>query len=227
MPWHVTRIEVEASPPPNTLVAICGTSAMNGAPTNTTAIITITMRRIAGVVRAKRTPSARAANTRRGSPGRCGSRTISTAPITARKLNALHHSASSMPPTAIARAASDGPTMRPRFHWAFDNPTAATSCSRGTRSGNDTWNDGNPNITTAPATKASTARPAGVASPVPTHQARNAAITAAIAFVMTSTRRRRSRSAIAEPTGPTIAPGRKPAAATTADHDAFPVVSAT
>ncbi|CAB4583383.1 unannotated protein [freshwater metagenome] len=66
-----------------------------------------------------------------------------------------------------------------------------------------------------------------MASPVPTHTASTAAISPATAFVTINTRRRRSRSAIAEPIGPTIAPGTNPAAATTADHDAFPVVSAT
>ena len=47
------------------------------------------------------------------------------------------------------------------------------------------------------------------------------------ADVAISMRLRSRRSAIAEPTGPSTAPGRKPAAPTIADHDGLPVVSAT
>ena len=227
IPWHVTSTDVAVSVPPNTLVAICDTKAMNGDPMATTAIITASIRRIAGVVRANRTPSPSAANTGRRSPLPCGRRTSDTARIAARKLTALTQSATSMPPIAMAIAAIAGPMMRPRFHCAFDNPTAATRCSRGTRSGNDTWNDGKPNMITAPPTNPRTARPSGVACPPPTHTARNAASNPAIVFVTISTRRRRRRSAIADPMGPTIAPGMKPAALTIADHDALPVVSAT
>ena len=57
--------------------------------------------------------------------------------------------------------------------------------------------------------------------------ASTAASSAERAFVATSTRPRCRRSDIAEPIGPRTADGRKPAAPTTAAHDAFPVVSAT
>ncbi len=116
---------------------------------------------------------------------------------------------------------------RPMFHCAFDNPTAATSWSRGTRFGNVVWNDGNVNIDTLPARKATAANPPGRALPLPTHTAIAEAITDEAMLPTTNTFRRRSRSAIAEPIGPTNAAGMKPAAVTNAAEVALPVVWAT
>ncbi len=75
-----------------------------------------------------------------------------------------------------------------------------------------------------PATKLSPAMPSGVAVPPPTHTARMAATIADKALPTTRMRRLLHRSAIAEPIGPSTPLGRKPAAPTSADHDAFPVV---
>ena len=83
------------------------------------------------------------------------------------------------------------------------------------------------NIETLPAMNATTARPPACASPVPTQTAMAAAIRHDATLPMISTLRRRRRSAIAEPIGPTNAPGIKPAAVTTAAELAFPVVCAT
>ncbi len=147
--------------------------------------------------------------------------------MTARKLTALHHSVVAIPPTAIATPASVGPMMRPRFHCALDNPTAATRCSRGTRRGSVFWKAGKPNAPMEPVHSVRTAMIAGVAWPVPTTIASVPASTADSAFVTTNTRPRCSRSDIADPIGPRTADGRNPAAPTTAAHDAWPVVSAT
>ena len=133
--------------------------------------------------------------------------------ITATKLIELHHSAVPMPPMEIATAASDGPMILPRFHCAFDSPTAATRCSRGTRSGSVDWNDGNVKAPMQPATKLSAAMPSGVAVPPPTHTARIAATIADSALPMARIRRRLHRSAIAEPIGPRIPFGQEPGGA--------------
>ena len=73
--------------------------------------------------------------------------------------------------------------IRPRFHCAFESPTAATRCSRGTRRGSAFWNAGKPNAPTEPVHSDSTAMIAGVARPVPTTIARIAASSADSAFV--------------------------------------------
>ena len=78
-----------------------------------------------------------------------------------------------------------------------------------------------------PATKLSAAMPSGVAVPPPTHTARIAATTADRALPVTSMRRLLHLSAMAEPIGPSTPLGKKPAAPTRADHEAFPVVWAT
>ena len=69
--------------------------------------------------------------------------------------------------------------------------------------------------------------PSGVADPPPTHAARIAATTADKALPATSILRLLHRSAIADPIGPSTPFGRNPAAPTSADNDAFPVVWAT
>ena len=186
-----------------------------------------TIRRMSAFVLAKRKPSISALHTAWRRPVDGSRRTASTQAITARKLTALHHSAALIPPSAMAIPASDGPMMRPRFHWALESPTAATRCSRGTRRGSAFWNAGNPNAPTEPVHSASTAMIAGVARPVLTTIASVAASTADRAFVVTRIRPRCRRSDIADPIGPSTADGRKPAAPTTAAHDALPVVSAT
>ena len=78
-----------------------------------------------------------------------------------------------------------------------------------------------------PATKLSPAMPSGVDVPPPTQTARIAATIADSALPIARIRRLLHRSAIAEPIGPSIPFGRKPAAPTSADHDGFPVVWAT
>jgi hypothetical protein len=216
-----------ASPPNNTFVAICDTNAMNGEAIPIVSTITTSIRRITGWAKAKRNPSASAEKIGRASPGRCGTLTSATATMTAMKLIELHHSAAPMPPIEITTAASEGPMIRPRFHCAFDNPTAATRSSRGTRSGRTDWNDGNVNAPTHPATKLNAAMPTGVAVPPPTHTARTAAMMAASALPTISIRRLLHRSAIADPIGPRMPFGRKPAAPTSADNDALCVVCAT
>src|SRR6478735_5846719 len=120
----------------------------------------------------------------------------------------------------MAMPANDGPMIRPRFHWAFDRPTAATRCSRGTNRGSAFWNAGKPNAPTVPVASASRAMLAGVARPLATRTASAAAITADRALVVIITLPRCRRSDIADPIGPTIADGRKPAAPTIAAHDA-------
>ena len=134
-----------------------------GAPTPMVMTISGIIRRMPESERAKRYPSANAPNTFRLPPSDGARRTTATATITAEKLAALHHNAVLTPPSAMATPANDGPTMRPRFHWALDSPTAATSCSRGTSRGRAFWNDGKPNALMQPARKLSIAMPAAVA----------------------------------------------------------------
>ena len=224
MPCAVTSTEVAFASPSNTLVAICDTNAMNGDAMPMVRTITTNMRRITRWAIANRKPSASAPKIGRRSLSRRGTFTNATAMMTAKKLSALHHSAVPMPPTEIATAARDGPMILPRFHWAFDRPTPATRCSRGTRSGNVDWNEGNVNAPMQPATKLSAAMPSGVAVPPPTQTARTAATTADRALPIIRIRRLLHRSAIAEPIGPSTPLGRNPAAPTSADHEAFPVV---
>ncbi len=200
---------------------------MNGEAMPIVSSITANMRRIAGWARAKRSPSANAPKIGRRSAVRLGTFTNRTAMITAMKLIELHHNAVPIPPMEMAMAASDGPRILPRFHCAFDSPTPATRCSRGTRSGNVDWNDGNVNAPMQPATKLSAAMPSGVAVPPPTHTARIAATIADSALPIERILRLLHRSAIAEPIGPSTPFGRNPAAPTSADHDGLPVVWAT
>ena len=141
MPCAVTSTDVPNLPESRTLIAIAGTSAMNGAASSVLRLIVwiddaqpgIGAHETEAAADRARIFTARASAAGRGSVMRRSTTT------TAKKLTVLMPSAHEIPPRLIVTPASSGPMTRPRFHCAEPSAIAPGRSSMGTRSGIIAW----------------------------------------------------------------------------------------
>jgi hypothetical protein len=222
----VIRIDVPTSPASSTLMAMAGTSAMNGAARNVLTHIASASTRKPGSPRTKRNPSTIDAMIfpSRASAAGAGNVRVRRTATTARKLSAFAPSAHAYPPIAITMPAMAGPTTRPRLYCADESAIAPARSSTGTRSGNSAWNAGKPSAAAMPFPSAMNVRVTGDGLPTTNNTVSSVASAVWKRFVEISSHFRGKRSASAPPSGLKNAIGTNAAAATVPVQAACPVV---